>query len=80
MVRSDLVVLPEPGIDCDLSLFGGVEPFRVEDFFPQGAVKALVIPIFPRAAWIDLHRFDPNLLQPVLQMRGNELGSVTPSE
>ena len=31
MVRSDLVVLPEPGIDCDLSLFGGVEPFSVED-------------------------------------------------
>ena len=22
--RSDLIVLPEPGIDCDLSLFGGV--------------------------------------------------------
>jgi len=27
MMRSDLVVLPEPSIDCDLSLFGGVEPF-----------------------------------------------------
>ena len=66
MVRSDLVVLPEPNIDSDLSLFGGVKPFRVEDFFSQGAVKALVIPIFPRAAWIDLHWFDPNLLQPVL--------------
>ena len=58
MVRSDLVVLPEPGIDCDLSLFGGVEPFRVEDFFSQGAVKALVVSIFPRAARIDLHWFD----------------------
>ena len=76
MVRSDLIVLPEPNIDNDLGLFGGVEPFSVEDFFSQGAVKAFVVSIFPRAAWIDLHRFDPNLLQPVLQMRGNKLGTV----
>ena len=75
-MRSDLVVLPEPNIDSDLGLPCGVEPFSVEDFFSQGAVKAFVVSIFPRAAWIDLHRFDPNLLQPVLQMRGNKLGSV----
>ena len=31
MVRSDLVVLPEPSIDNDLGLFGGVEPFSIED-------------------------------------------------
>ena len=29
-MRSDLVVLPEPNIDSDLGLFGGVEPFSVE--------------------------------------------------
>ena len=66
MVRSDLVVLPEPNIDSDLGLPCGVEPFSVEDFFSQGAVKAFVVSIFPRTAWIDLHWFDPNLLQPVL--------------
>ena len=44
MVRSDLVVLPEPSIDNDLGLFGGVEPFSVEDFFSQGAIKARVRP------------------------------------
>ena len=38
-MRSDLIVLPEPNIDNDLGLFGGVEPFSVEDFFSQGAVK-----------------------------------------
>ena len=65
-MRSDLVVLPEPNIDSDLGLPCGVEPFSVEVFFSQGAVKALVIPIFPRAAWIDLHRFDANPFQPVL--------------
>ena len=41
-MRSDLVVLPEPSINNDLGLFGGVEPFSVEDFFSQGPVKALV--------------------------------------
>ena len=43
MIRSDLVVLPEPSIDSDLSLFGGVEPFSVEHFFSSGSVKALVV-------------------------------------
>jgi hypothetical protein len=46
--------LPEPGIDCDLSLFGGVEPFSVEDFFSQGPVKAFVVSILPWQARIDL--------------------------
>ena len=65
-MRSDLIVLPEPNIDNDLGLFGGVEPFSVEDFFSQGAVKAFVVSIFPRAAWIDLHWFDADPFQPVL--------------
>ena len=42
-MRSDLVVLREPSIDSDLGLFGGVEPFRVAEFFSQGAVKAFVV-------------------------------------
>ena len=49
-MRSDLVVLPEPNIDSDLGLPCGVEPFSVEDFFSQGAVKAFVVSIFPRTA------------------------------
>ena len=79
-MRSDLVVLPEPNIDSDLGLSCGVEPFCVEDFFLQGAVKASSYHVlgkqcptllsnpstFPRAARIDLHWFDPNLLQRVL--------------
>ena len=43
MVRSDLVVLPEPNIDSDLGLPCGVKPFGVEHFFSQGAVKAFVV-------------------------------------
>ena len=58
-MRSDLVVLPKPNIDSDLGLscgavwcgvvWCGVEPFCVEDFFSQGAVKAFVVSIFPRS-------------------------------
>ena len=66
MVRSDLVVLPEPSIDCDLSLFGGVEPFRVGHFFSQGPVEAFVVAILPWRAWIDLQRLDADPFQPVL--------------
>ena len=66
MVRSDLVVLPEPNIDSDLGLPCGVEPFSVEDFFSQGAVEAFVIPIFPWRARIDLQRLDADPFHPVL--------------
>ena len=41
-MRSDLVVLPEPNIDSDLGLSYSLDPFCVEDFFSQGAVKAFV--------------------------------------
>ena len=68
-MRSDLIVLPEPNIDNDLGLFGGVEPFSVEDFFSQGAVEAFVVSIFPRAARIDLLWFDTDPLQPIFQRR-----------
>ena len=42
-MRSDLVVLPEPSIESDLSLFGVVETFSVEHFFSKGLVKAFII-------------------------------------
>ena len=71
-MRSDLVVLPEPSIDNDLGLFGGVELFSVEDFFSQGAVKAFVVSIFPRAARIDWHWFDTDPLQPIFHHRPDD--------
>ena len=44
---SDTIVLSELGIDDDLSLFGGVEPFCVEDFPAKCAVEALIVSILP---------------------------------
>ena len=65
-MRSDLIVLPEPGIDCDLSLFGGVKPFRVEHFSSKCPVEAFVVSILPWRARIDLQRFDADPFQLVL--------------
>lgn len=76
MMRSDLIVLPEPGIDCDLSLFGGVEPFRVEHFSSKCPVKAFIVSVLPWRARIDLQLLDAYPFQPVLQVRRNELRPV----
>ena len=65
-MRSDLIGLPEPGIDCDLSLFGGVKPFCVEHFSSKCPVEAFVVSILPRRARIDLQRFDADPFQLVL--------------
>ena len=48
MMWPDLVVLSEPDIDDDLSLFGGVKPFGVKDFATECSVEAFVVSIFPR--------------------------------
>ena len=65
-MKSDLIVLPEPGIDCDLSLFGGVEPFRVEHFASKCPVEAFVVSILPWRARIDLQRLGADPFQPAL--------------
>ena len=44
MVRFDLVVFPEPKIDGDLGLFGGMDPFSLEHLLSQGPLKALILP------------------------------------
>ena len=44
MVRFDLVVFPEPKIDGDLGLFGGMDPFSLEHLLSQGPLKALIVP------------------------------------
>jgi hypothetical protein len=49
-MRSDLVILPEPGIDCELSLFGAVEPFSIKRFSSKRYVEVFVISVFPWAA------------------------------
>ena len=59
-------VLSEPGVNDDLSLFDGREPFGIEDFFSEGSIKAFFVSILPRTAGVDLNRFNLNLLEPSL--------------
>ena len=75
-MRPDLIVLPEPDIDSDLSLFRAVEPFDVEHFSTESSIEALVVAIFPRAARIDLHRLDTDPSEPVLKLHGDELRAI----
>jgi len=51
---ADAVVLFDPGIDDDLGLLGGVEPFRVQDFTAQSAIEPFVVAILPRRSGVDL--------------------------
>ena len=41
-MRSDLVVLPEPNIDSDLGLFGGVSPLQGARFELGASEQRLV--------------------------------------
>ena len=79
-MSSDLIVLPEPGLDYDLSLFDAVEPLSIKPFSSKCcvgcSVEAFLISILPSAAWIDLDRFDIHLSKPRLKMFGNELLAV----
>ncbi len=49
-----MIVLSEPGVDDDLSLFDCREPLRIENLSPKSAIEALIVAILPRAAGIDL--------------------------
>ena len=76
VMSSDLIVLPEPGIDYELTLFDAVEPFSIKRFSSKCSVEAFLVSILPSAAWIDLDRFNIYLSKPRLKMFGNELWAV----
>ena len=61
-----MIVLLEPSIDLHLSLFDTVKPFGVEDLMKKDAIKAFVVPVFPRAALKDLNRRYTSLCKPII--------------
>ena len=62
----DSIVLFQPDIDDDLSLFNCREPFGVEDFSSERSIEPFIVTVLPRTAGIDLYRLDPNLFKPDL--------------
>ena len=68
-----MVVLSEPDVDDDLSLFDGREPFDIEHLILECPIEAFIVSVFPRVSWIDLNRFDAILHEPCLEVTGNKL-------
>jgi hypothetical protein len=44
---SDLFILPETDVDCDLRFFGVVKPFSIEHFSSKCSVEAFVVYVLP---------------------------------
>ncbi len=61
-----MIVLFEPSIDDDLSLFNCREPFGIEDLSSERTIEAFVIAVLPRTAGVDLDRLDADLFEPGL--------------
>ena len=75
-MRPDVIVLAKPYIDCSLGLMDSVEPIRIEDIISDCAVKAFIVTIFPRRAWIDLLWPNIHFSEPSLKMFSNELRAI----
>ncbi len=71
-----MIVLPDPLIDDSLGLFGGVEPFGVEDFMTESSIEPFVISILPWRTRIDLDWFNANLGKPDLKRTGDKLPTI----
>ena len=48
MMWADVIVLPEPLVDDDLSLLCRVEPFGIEHLVATGTVEAFIVSVLPR--------------------------------
>ena len=75
-MRSDSVVLLQPFMDDGFGLIDSQEPFSIEHLSSWCAVEALIIPIFPRASWVDAYWLDANFAKPFLKACCDELRSV----
>lgn len=61
-----MIVLFQPGIDYDLSLFNCREPFGIEDLSSKRTIESFIIPVLPGTAEVNLDRHDADLLKPGL--------------
>jgi len=61
-----MIVLFQPGVDYDMSLFNCREPFGIEDLSSKCTIEAFVIPVLPGTAGVDLDWLDADLLKPGL--------------
>jgi hypothetical protein len=79
-VRVDAVVEAPPFLDHHPGLCHAEEDLLVEALIAQPVVEALYKAVLPRAAGLDVDRRDPHLPEPVLDVPGNELGTVVATD
>ena len=72
-VQSDAVVVPPPLLDHDAGLLEDVEHLAVEESIPQLRVEALVVPVLPWTARLDVGGRRSDRCDPVLNGFGDEL-------
>ena len=75
-MRPKPIVLPEPCIDDGQHLSGRMKPLGIERLSTQCSFETFFETFLPRRTWRDLDRLDPDLSQPVLQSRRDELRTI----
>ena len=75
-MRSDLVVVPAPGLDDHPCFVARAEPFQTEAFIAQFPVEALVGAVLPRLARIDQRRLDVRFNDPGQDRLADELRAI----
>ena len=79
-VRTTFIVFDTPALQDNARFAQIAEEFAVEAFIAQLVVKALNMPVLPRAPGLDVKRLYLLGLQPVLHAGGDKLGPVVAAQ
>lgn len=71
-MRPDGVVVDPPFLDQDLGVFQSVGQLAIEQFVAEPGIEALVISVFPWAAWFDVGGLGPDRRDPVAHFLGDK--------
>ncbi len=69
-----------PLLDQNSGFAQAVEQFAIEPLISELTVKALAIPVLPRAAWRDVGGVGAQALEPIPEDSGHKLGPVIASD
>ena len=74
------VVVPDPLPDDHPQFLQSVEELPIEQLVTQRPIETLAVAVLPGAAWGDEQGLHLQPLQPLAQLRGNELRAVIGSD
>ena len=79
-MRTTLIVFDAPALEDNTRFVQIAEEFALKAFIAQLVVKALNMPILPRASGLDVQRLDLLGLQPLLHAGGDKLRPVVAAQ